>query len=201
MLFGLTNDLSTFQSLMNNIFRPHLRKFVLVFFNDSRTWQELLFRLKTVLRCLQQNLLYAKVSKCRFGCAEVEYLGHVISKNGISVDKKKLESIASLPLPKNPKAMRGFLGLTGCYWKFIKNYGGIAAPLNGMLKKGAFQWTKKTKVSFEELKQALMSPSVLKMPNFEEDYLAEYKRGSENLAADAFSRRVEEEEADTPLAA
>lgn len=94
MPFGLSNAPSTFQSLMNNIFRPHLRKFVLVFFDDilvySKTWPEHLNHLEKVLQLLKDNQLYAKQSKCDFGVTKVEYLGHVISDGGVSMEINKL---------------------------------------------------------------------------------------------------------------
>ena len=93
MPFGLTNSLSTFQALMNAIFRPYLRKFVLVFFDDilvfSSNFSDYLSHLKIVLEVLQSYQIYAKQSKCVFGCAEVEYLGHIISGNGVKADPKK----------------------------------------------------------------------------------------------------------------
>lgn len=98
---------------MNQIFR-HLRKFVLVFFDEilvySKQWEEHLQHLRTVLQILQENQLYPMENKHRFGCSEVDYLGHVITENGTSVDEKKLESIANWPLPKSPKA-EGFSGI------------------------------------------------------------------------------------------
>lgn len=83
MPFGLTNAQATFQSLLNNIFRPYLRKFLLVFFDDilvySQNWEDHLIHLETVLKVLCTNNLKAKMSKCSFGVAEVKYLGHVVS--------------------------------------------------------------------------------------------------------------------------
>ena len=93
MSFGLTKAPSTFQSLMNTIFRPYLRKFVLVFFNDilvfSRCLTDHLTHLRTMLEVLLTLKLYAKLSKCVFGCNEVEYLGHIISREGVRADPKK----------------------------------------------------------------------------------------------------------------
>ena len=80
MPFGLTNAPSTFQSLMNSIFKPYLRKFILVFFDDilvySKTESEHVQHLKVTLEILRDNQFFAKLSKCRFGCNEVDYLGH-----------------------------------------------------------------------------------------------------------------------------
>jgi len=80
MPFGLTNALASFQSLMNKIFKEYLRKFVLVFFYDilvfSATWNDHLYPLELVLGILQQQHLYARLSKCSFGVKEIDYLGH-----------------------------------------------------------------------------------------------------------------------------
>lgn len=88
MSFGLTNAPSTFQSLMNEVFRPYLWKFILVFFDDiliySQTGKEHLQHLSTTLQLLRQNHLYAKMSKCVFGKDEVEYLRHLVSAKGVS---------------------------------------------------------------------------------------------------------------------
>ena len=93
MSFGLTNAPSTFQSLMNTIFRPYLRKFVLVFFDDilvfSHCLTDHLTHLRTMLEVLLTLQLYAKMSKCVFGCNEVEYLGHIIFREGVRADPKK----------------------------------------------------------------------------------------------------------------
>lgn len=137
MPFGLTNAPSTFQGLMNHLFRPQLRKYVLIFFDDilvySHSHDDHREHLKSVLRILKKNRLFAKRPKCKFGCLRVDYLGHVITKNGISVDPKKIQAMNQWLLLKNARSLRGFLGLTGYYRKFIKAYGSIAAPLNHML--------------------------------------------------------------------
>lgn len=97
MPFSLTNVPSTFQSLMNEVFRSQLRKFVLVFFDDiliySKSWDEHIQHLETVFSIMQQHQLFVKPEKCQFGQREVKYLGHVISNGGVIVDPEKIESI------------------------------------------------------------------------------------------------------------
>ena len=142
MPFGLTNAPSTFQSLMNDVFRPYLRRFTLVFFDDilvfSPTLELHLQHLRSVLELLQQHQLYAKKSKCAFGCSKVEYLRHIISGQGVSTDPRKIAAMEAWLIPTSLKALKGFLGLTGYYRKFIKNYRQIATPLTALLRKNAF---------------------------------------------------------------
>ena len=145
---------------MNAIFIPYLRKFVLVFFDDilvfSSNFSDHLSHLKTVF-----HQLYAKKSKCVFGCAEVEYLSHIIFGKGVKADPKKTLATQQWPVPQNAKALRGFLGLTGYYRKFIQGFGAIAQPLTNLLKKDGFHWSDITLIAFNKLKAAIAQPPVL----------------------------------------
>jgi hypothetical protein len=142
MPFGLTNATATFQTLMNQLLQQYLRKFVLVFFHDiliySKNEAEHAKHLNTILSLLQKDSLYAKRSKCVFAQDKVEYLGHIISSAGVSTDPTKINAVQAWSIPQNITDLRGFLGLTGYYRRFIKDYGKIYRPLFDSLKKGDF---------------------------------------------------------------
>ncbi|KAB1212041.1 hypothetical protein CJ030_MR5G024613 [Morella rubra] len=110
MPFGLTNAPSTFQSLMNEVFRPYVLRFILVFFDDilvySNSIQDHLQHLEMTLRVLQEHKLFAKMSKCRFSCEEIDYLRHLISAQGVRTDPTKLQTMLDWPLPKSLKSLR-----------------------------------------------------------------------------------------------
>lgn len=139
MPFGLTNAPPTLQGLMNNIFHSHLRKFILVFFDDiliySPNWQDHLVHLKETFNMLRSNILYVKKSKCTFGVRQIDYLGHVISEEGVSMDTQKVESIIKWPQPITLKSLRGFSRLAGYYRWFIQGFDIIARPLSDVPKK------------------------------------------------------------------
>ncbi|XP_066316099.1 uncharacterized protein [Miscanthus floridulus] len=140
--FGLSNAPATFQVLMNDVLRPFLRRFVLVFFNDiliySLSWTEHLRHMGLVFTALRAHDLFLKRSKCSFGALSVTCLGHVISADGFAMDSDKVAAVASWPTPRSPRGVRGFLGLAGYYRKFIRDFGSIAAPLTRLLRKEAF---------------------------------------------------------------
>lgn len=112
--FGLTNVTIIFQSVMNKLFRPYLRKFVLVFFDDilvySTTWTEHLQQVNTVLGRLQQQQWVANKKKSKFGKTSIRYLGHVITGKGVEMDKEKLEVVVVWEEPKTLKA-EGIFGI------------------------------------------------------------------------------------------
>jgi hypothetical protein len=108
-----------------------------------------------VLQLLKEQQLYPKPSKCFFGVKEVEYLGHIVSHEGVKVDPNKIKAMMDWPIPKTLKNIRGFLGLTGYYRKFVQNYGRITAPLMTLTKKDAFSWTLEETKAFEQLKEVM----------------------------------------------
>ncbi|KAD4179279.1 hypothetical protein E3N88_27870 [Mikania micrantha] len=187
MPFGLTNAPSTFQATMNDLFRPFLRQFVLVFFDDilvySKTMEQHYQHLLSILELLSNHQFYAKLTKCCFGQHQVHFLGHLISEEGVQVDQERISAIQSWPLPSNVREVRGFLGLTGYYRRFVRNYGIIARPLTNLTKKDGFKWNEEATVAFEKLKNILMTAPVLKLPNFAQPFIVECDASSEGVGA------------------
>ena len=170
MPFGLTNAPAKFQSLMNEVFRPYLRKFVLVFFEDiliySHDEEEHRQHVEIVLKRLAQHSLVINGHKCSFGVSQVAYLGHVISAAGVAVDPDKITAISNWPTPTNIRELRGFLGLTGYYRRFVYNYAQKARRLTDQLKKDAFCWDDASTTAFNDLKVTMTQVPILAMPDF-----------------------------------
>jgi RNase H-like domain found in reverse transcriptase len=126
-----------------------------------------------VLQTLLDNHLKAKGSKCSFGVQSVEYLGHLISTQGVTTDPQKIKTMQNWPVPTTLRVLRGFLGLTSYYRKFIHNYGAISKPLTDLLQKNAFKWTLEAGTAFQQLKHAMCTASVLALPDFSKSFTLE----------------------------
>lgn len=175
MGFGLTNAPATFQTLMNNILRPYLRDFVVVFLDDilifSRSWSKHLNHVRTVLDVLRENKLFCKSSKCEFGAEEVLFLGHRIDGSHISPDPKKVNAVRTWPSPSNVTEVRQFLGFTNYFRRFIEHYSSIAKPLEEITGKHArFKWDSSMQGAFLALKNALLNAPVLKLPDVDKPF-------------------------------
>jgi hypothetical protein len=133
MPFRLTNAPAAFMDLMNRVFKPFLDQFVVVFIDDiliyPKSKEDLERHLKLVLQVLEKKKLYAKLKKCEFWLDSVAFLGHVISKDGISVDPKKVEAVVEWNRPNNVTEIRSFLGLAGYYRRFVEGFSHLAMPL------------------------------------------------------------------------
>lgn len=132
---------------MNDLFRGYLPKFILFFVDDkliyNRTWEDHFQHLRMVLSILATKKLFVKGTKCQLGMKQVEYLGHVVSEERVSVDFAKIEAVRNWLVSTTAKAVKGFLGLAGYYGKFIQGFGGIAAPLTCLLSNEGFKWSPK----------------------------------------------------------
>lgn len=164
--FGLTNAPATFMTLMNNVLREYLNKFVAVYLDDilvySETLEDHVKHLESILKKLQEHKLYAKLSKCTFAVAEVEYLGHIIGSKGVRMDPNKTKAIKDWPTPRNKKDVQSFLGLLNYYRRFIRSCSAKAKPLTELTKNVPFIWKEETQKAFESLKRTISEAPVLK---------------------------------------
>jgi RNase H-like domain found in reverse transcriptase/Reverse transcriptase (RNA-dependent DNA polymerase)/Integrase zinc binding domain/Chromo (CHRromatin Organisation MOdifier) domain len=168
--FGLTNAPATFSTLMQSVFHDYLDKFVVVFIDDiliySKNEKEHEKHLRLVLDVLRKERLYAKKSKCEFAKREVNFLGHRISAEGISVDPEKVKAIVSWPDCKNVGEVRSFLGLAGFYRRFVERFSHHATALTQLTgKKVKWEWGEEQMLAFSTLKQAVSSAPVLITPD------------------------------------
>jgi hypothetical protein len=168
--FGLTNAPGTFMHLMHQAFRQYLDDFVLVFLDDilifSKTLEQHEQHVKQVLDVLRKQKLYAKESKCDFFKTEVEFLGHIVGRDGVRMMEDKVKAVAEWPEPKNVRDIRAFLGTTGYYRKFIKDFSRIASPLSDLTKESVkFTWGPEEQKAFKRLKGAMQEGPVLVLPD------------------------------------
>lgn len=115
---------------------------------------------------LNLHQFFLKLSKCSFATSQVEYLGHMVSCRGVEPVPAKITAVQNWPVPQSTRALRGFLGLSGFYRRFIKGYASLAAPLTTLLAKDSFHWNADADQEFCNLKQALCNSPVLSLPDF-----------------------------------
>jgi hypothetical protein len=139
MSFGLMNAPAFFMNLMNSVFMDYLDKFVVVFIDEiliySQSEEEHKDHLRMVLQRLREHQLYAKLRKCDFWIDEVMFLGHIINKDGLVVDLKKMADILDWKAPTNARGIKSFIGMAGYYRRFIEGFSKIAKPMTALLGK------------------------------------------------------------------
>lgn len=174
--FGLTNAPATWQNAMNDIFRQHLDEFVVVYLDDilifSKSKEEHYNHLRIVLQTLRDHGLYANAKKCEFFKAELRFLGHVLSRDGIKVDPNKTRVVNDWPKPTSLTDLRAFLGLANYFRRFIQGYSSMVAPLTTLMAKNKSleDWSHECDVAFAAVKQALSDAPVLAHPDFDKHF-------------------------------
>ncbi|CAI7790022.1 unnamed protein product [Closterium sp. NIES-54] len=188
MPFGLTNAPATFQAEMNHILRPLLDECVVVYLDDiliySRDMKQHIEHLRRVFEILRREKFYVKISKSKFALKKVQFLGHMVSDQGVHVDPKKIEAVRTWKTPENVKELQQFLGFANYYNRFVPQYAKIATPLTNLLKKNTpFKWEDVHQQAMEQLKTALTSAPVLILPDTEKDYVIEADASDQAVGA------------------
>ncbi|MBW0530844.1 hypothetical protein O181_070559, partial [Austropuccinia psidii MF-1] len=188
MPFDFTNAPASFQNLINDIFSDFLDVFVVVYLDDimvfSSSEEEHVKHVTSVLQRLRENNLFAKASKCVFHASSVEYLGYVVSSDGLKMDSSKVQQILNWPQPRNIKALQSFLGFANFYRCFIKNYSKKITSLTSLLKKDSpFIFNEEALSQFQALKEAFTSAPILShfnpsLPTIVETDASDYALGA-----------------------
>ncbi|KPM33866.1 hypothetical protein AK830_g12706, partial [Neonectria ditissima] len=168
MPFGLVNAPATFQEYINDILAELMDVICIVYLDDiliySSDPSEHSQHVRDVLTQLRAAGLYANPEKCEFNLRRVGFLGFIVSTEGIHMEPERVECVAKWPLPHCVKDIQIFLGFTGFYRRFVKNYSKIAAPLTDLLRgddKRTFQLDRRESDAFEQLKQAFLEEPIL----------------------------------------
>ncbi|CAB4408573.1 unnamed protein product [Rhizophagus irregularis] len=176
MPFGLKNAPGTFQRLMDEILKEYIGDFVTVYLDDimiySRNFEEHLEHVNRVLNKLKENNMIVKLKKCQFGLRNINFLGHIVGKDGLRPDEKKVEKIKSIKRPETVTEVRSFLGLCSYYRRFIKDFAKIAKPLHNLTKKDTeFEWKEEQQVAFDILRTKLIEKPILVYPDFDKEFM------------------------------
>jgi hypothetical protein len=176
MFFGLTNSPSTFQEMMNVIYKEVIEKhaargtIIRIYMDDiaiatSGTRQDHIDAVHDVLRVAEQHDLYFKLSKCTFHASSIDYLGVIIEKGMTRMDPVKIAGIKNWPTPTKVKDVRSFLGFCNFYRPFIQGFAHLARPLNELTRKDAeWSWEDRQQKAFDELKKRVTTEPVLAHP-------------------------------------
>ena len=148
----------------------------MVFIDDiiiySKTFKEHLKHIEEVLSRLASQGLYAKLSKCQFLMEEIEFLGHVVSKDGIKADPKKVIAIKKLPAPEDADQLRRFLGMSGYYRKFIRNFSKRTANIRELIKDGVvFDWNEQCQNEYQDIINELAKEPVMAFPDLSRKFI------------------------------
>ncbi|KAI2646334.1 Transposon Tf2-9 polyprotein [Labeo rohita] len=171
MPYGMANSPAVFQSFINKIFKDLLNKFVIAYIDDiliySKTKEDHVNHVRTVLSRLLQHQLYVKAEKCEFHVHQTSFLGYHISHQGVKMDTTKVQAVTEWPQPTTVKELHRFLGFANFYRRFIRNYSTVAAPLTSLLKgkPSKLAWTEMASQAFAALKEKFTSAPILKHPD------------------------------------
>ena len=176
MPFGLCNAPATFQRLMNKVLADNIGKFIAVYLNDilifSRNFDEHWQHLRWALEKLREAKLYGRLHKCEFLKDQVDYLGFEVSPGGIKASLGKIRAVIEWPRPKSAHDVHSFIGLASYYQRFVRGFSEMARPLTELTRAGVeWKWSTSQHQAFNKLKLALTTAPVLRLPDFERQFV------------------------------
>ncbi|KAI2667316.1 Transposon Tf2-8 polyprotein [Labeo rohita] len=189
MLYGLSISPSVFPTFMNEVSREFLHRFVIVYIDDiliySRNLAEHRQHVQQVLHKLRDHSLYLKLEKCEFHQSSVQFLGYVISAEGVQMDQGKVAAIQEWPQPLTVKELQRFLGFSNFYRRFIKDYSSITAPLTSLLrgKPKTLSWNPSAHEAFRRLKKIFSTALLLHHPDPELPFTVEVDASTTGVGA------------------
>ncbi|PNF18074.1 hypothetical protein B7P43_G03322 [Cryptotermes secundus] len=188
MPFGLKGAPSTFSRLMSTVLAGIQGIKCLVYLDDIVVFGETLQvhneKLREVLGRMRKHNLKLQPDKCEFLRKEVAFLGHVITKDGVRPDERKVEAVRNFPVPTCTRTLKSFLGLAGYYRRFLPNFSRIAKPLTELLKKNTpYVWDDKTDKAFNTLKELLITEPLLQYPDFTRPFVLTTDASNEAIGA------------------
>ena len=200
MPFGLTNAPASFQCLMESCLGEMHLKSRIIYLDDIIVFSEIpeehIEKLRGVFEKLSAAGLRLKPSKCEFFKSRITYLAHVVSKDGIETEKKKVIAIQELPIPKTVTEVCSFLGFTNYYCKFVPKYAQIAQPINQLVsgenankKEALVEWNEECQKAFNKLKHLCSQTPILAYANYKKPFKLHTDASESGLGAVLYQRQ------------
>ena len=201
MFFGLTNSPTTFQAMMDSIYRPVVEKWAQRGTRIEKYMDDIAIATSTneadhteavmdVLQVAEDHDLYFKPEKCVFHASRIDYLGVILEKGMIRMDPVKIEGIKNWPTPTKVKDVRSFLGFCNFYQPFIPKFGHDAKPLNELTKKDVpWQWGPRQQEAMDNLKNKVTSAPVLRSPELDKQFEVEVDASGYAIGAVLLQRK------------
>lgn len=188
LVMGLKTSSHAFLRAINIAMGDYVGKILYLYMDDivvfANTLQEHIYRLKLLFQRLRECTLKLSPEKCDFLKPEVNFLGYIISKEGLAPNPEKVRVISEFPHPRNQTAIKSFLGMLGYYRRFIPDFSGKAAPLTNLLRKNTkFIWTDECESAFQYFKITLANPPILQFPDFTKQFILTTDSSSVALSA------------------